>query len=193
MIKIDMTDHAPAVRQRRSRVQTDAIILHRFAADSNADGVTTFEEAVRFFTEDPEGIATVTLGGLYAEKVPTIALWRREGVPADVKARAFCPYTFLVAPDGRVARTLPLDVRGAHAGRWNHRSVGIAMLGRPDLAPLPDAAIAAVVELVRDVLRVYPSAKILSHDETLTIGGLPTKKCPGAHFPLEDVRRRARE
>jgi hypothetical protein len=191
--KIDRTDHSPIAAKRTARPFTTAIVLHRFAADSDRDGVTTVDEAIAFFTQDPEGIATVALAGTYAEKLPTIERWRRDGVPAAYQRRGYVPYHFLVDTYGGVWRTLPLDVRGAHAGNWNNRSVGIACLGNFDRHLMPPEQVESTAALVADVLAVYPRATVLTHDDTLRADGLPVKSCAGRHFPLAVIKQLAWE
>lgn len=188
MIKLDFTDHAPAVQNRPTRSRTSAIVLHRTAEDDNLDGVTTFSEVVRFYTKDPEGVATVVLPGAYVSKLPQIRDWRARGVPAATKERAFVPYHFLIEASGEVARMLPLAVRGAHAGAWNDRSVGIAILGNFELHEPTAAQVDAVLELIKDIRTVYPRAAVLGHDDTLTLDGMPPKGCPGRFFPLAHVK-----
>lgn len=196
MNKIDMTRHSPAATKRPKRARTDTIVLHRFAADGNADGVTSFEEAIRFFTEDPEGLATVLLPGSYLSKRHVFDGWRRNGVPAEyagipVRGHGFVPYHFLVTPQGVAARLLPIDARGAHAGRWNGRSIGVAVLGNPDRERPSDAQVAGAASLLGDVLRTFPDARILTHDETIAIDAGAQKGCVGRYFPTDHVKRLA--
>lgn len=172
---------------------TTTIILHRFAADHDGDGATTFDEAVRFFTQDPEGVATVALGGTYAEKLPTIERWRAQGVPAAYAARGFVPYHFLVDATGQAARMLALDLRGAHAGAWNDRSIAVCCLGNFDKHEIREAQEAACVNVLRDILTVYPRLQIISHDEAIRFDGGKVKGCAGRFFPLDRVRLLARK
>lgn len=188
MIKEDRTNHSPAALRRPTRSHTTAVVLHHLGVDVNHDGISTVDDAVSFFTRDPEGVATVTLGGSYASKLPTIERWRRDGLPAVYQGAGFVPYHFLVDGDGNVSRMLHLEAIGAHAGAWNDRSVGVACLGDFSKRPPSEAELAAVVDLLRDVLAVYPGVEIVGHDETLERAGLPPKGCPGPLFPLDRVR-----
>lgn len=195
MIKHDRTAHAPAVAQRPHRHTTTALVLHRFATATHPTGV---EEAIRFFTRDPEGIATVALPGLYTEKLATIERWRLTGPPfvdleraRDLTEAGFVPYHFLVDAAGEVHRMLPLEARGAHAGAFNWRSVAVACLGDFRAEAPTDAQVDATIMLLQDLLEVYPGAKILSHDEVLRCLSQDPKGCVGPLFPLEEVRQRA--
>jgi hypothetical protein len=190
--KADRRDHSPAVRARPMRVHTTAIVLHHLGIDINRDGATTVDEAIDFFVRDPEGVATVCLGGAYSSKVPTIARWKADGLPAVYQGRGFVPYHFLVDADGGVHRMLDLTSIGAHAGAWNDRSVGVACLGDFAARPPTISEVASLVSLLRDILSVYPHAEIVSHDETLERDGQQPKGCPGKFFPLEGVREAVR-
>jgi hypothetical protein len=194
MEKRNLTDHSPAAMGRLARPHTTAIVLHRFAADADADSVTTIEEAIDFFTKNPAGIATVTLPGTWAEIKPTIDRWEREGVPAAYANRGFVPYHFLVDKQGNVARTLSLDMRGAHAGKhWNRVAVAVACLGNFELEIPSKEQLAGCSALVADILKVYPRAEILTHDECQRRDGIENvKRCPGRHFPAELVANNAR-
>jgi hypothetical protein len=199
MDKTNLTDHAPAAMKRPARPFTNAIVLHRFAADSNKDGVTTFQEAIDFFTKDPEGIATVAVGGSYKDKLPMIKRWRENGPPfitekgQDVTKAGFVPYHFMIQEDGRVARMLGLDVRGAHASAWNAHSIGVCCLGNYEQGLPKKAVVEACAALCADILNVYGAhnIKIFTHDETLKMAGKEPKGCPGRHFPHELVRMAA--
>ena len=190
---IDRTDHSAAARIRPTRGSTDAIVVHRFAVDLDRDGAFTFDEAIAFFTRDPEGIATVAFAGSYAEKIPTIERWRERGVPAVYEHAGFVPYHVVVDARGDRAQMLRLDARGAHASAWNDRSVAVAVLWRCDLRAPPDDLVNGAVRAIADLLAAYPQAEVISHDETLTRAGRPPKGCPGSHFPLAHVVARARE
>lgn len=181
---IDRTDHSAAARTRPTRGSTDAIIVHRFAVDLDKDGAFTFDEAIAFFTRDPEGIATVTLSGTYATKLPTIERWRKDGVPAAYEGAGFVPYHVLVDARGDRVQTLSLRSRGAHASAWNDRSIGIATLWRSDLRAPPSELVIGTARALADLLTIYPRAEVIGHDDTLTRAGHPAKGCPGLHFPL---------
>lgn len=191
--KLDMTDHSPAATRQPKRGHTDTILVHHLGVDVDRDGISSFADAVAFFTSDPEGLATIYLPGSYESKLPTIAAWKRDGVPAEVKAAGCVPYHFLVDATGACARMLPLEARGAHAGAWNDRSVAIAFLGDFSTRAPSTEEFEAGIELARDIRAVYGNAIILGHDETLIMQKLPTKGCPGPMFPLERFRILSRE
>lgn len=191
--KIDMTGHSPAATTQPTRSHTDSILIHHLGIDANKDGIFTFEDAVAFFTLDPEGLATILLPGSYDSKVPTIRAWQRDGLPATVQGRGFVPYHFLVDSTGRAARMLPIEARGAHAGAWNDRSVAIAFLGDFSKAPPSTEEFDTGVALARDIRSVYAATALFAHDETLIMQGIPPKGCPGPGFPLDHFRAAVRE
>jgi hypothetical protein len=190
---VDRIDESPAGRLRPNRRGiTSGLVCHRIGGTYGK----TADSIIRFFTTDPEGVATVTLGGSYASKLPTIDDWRSRGVPADVLARAYVAYHFLVDTDGTVYQTLPLEVRGGHAEGWNNKSVGIGVVGdfrSPQQVEdwerrigyragdrVTDEQKKALRELLRDLLYYkYKKAIPMTHDATLLMRGHPRKPCPG--------------
>ena len=99
---------------------------------------------------------------------------------------------YLIDADGTVYRLVPEDRRSWHAGVsfWcgardvNSRSVGIE-LQHPDgnAAPFPDAQIAALIPLCRDILARHPipARNVVGHSDIA-----PDRKIdPGAFFPWE--------
>lgn len=189
MRKEDLTEHSFGARSRPKRMTTDAIVVHRFGGPGVA---LTFDDAIRFWTKNPEGLATTLLAGTYAEKLPIIQKWRRDGVPdlhggKPIAGRGFVPYHFLVDGAGRVARMLALEARGAHAGAYNWKSVAVACLGDFRSTPPPEPQVQACIELIRDIRSVYPHAVVIDHDEANRRMHLPVKGCIGSRFPLARV------
>lgn len=189
----DYTGHAPAVANRPQRSGFQAIVLHRIgnsAAEPDGREGRSADAVVRFFTADPEGVATVTLSGSHDEKLPTIERWRRDGVPEEMAARAFVPYTFLVEPDGALWQMLPLGTVGAHAVSYNAGGVGVALIGdfrAEEPAPAQvDAGVAVCAALLRRYRTDARAVRVLGHDEVRT----PPKQCPGPRFPLDLMRQR---
>src|SRR5947209_2228724 len=81
---LDYTQHAPAATTRPQRTGFRAIVLHRIGntlAEPDGREGRTVAGIIRFFTQDPDGVATVTLSGSYDAKIPTIEKWQRDGVP----------------------------------------------------------------------------------------------------------------
>ncbi|OYW85410.1 MAG: N-acetylmuramoyl-L-alanine amidase, partial [Hyphomonas sp. 32-62-5] len=104
---------------------------------------------------------------------------------------------YMVWEDGRIARLVPENRRAWHAGvsTWqgledlNSRSVGIEIVnGGHDyrapgggLPPYPDAQIAAVIALAREIMahHAIPPTGLVGHSDIA-----PTRKIdPGEHFP----------
>lgn len=184
--KIDLRDHSPAALKRPVRSRTTTIIVHHLAPP----GGLLFGDAVAFFTKDPEGVATVTLGGPYAKKVPTINEWKKTGIPADKANEGFVPYHFLVQQDGQIARMLDLAAIGAHASDFNDRSIAVCFLGTftksvPPLAP--EAQMTAGIALITDIAEVYGTLRCIGHDKANEEMGLPKKGCPGGSFPMSRI------
>lgn len=170
-------------RSHKKRTRTLAIVLHRTVGP----GV---DDAVHFFTQDPEGIATVCLSGTYMSKVPIINDWRARGVPTVYQGRGFVPYHILVDADGKAHQMLDLDVVGAHAGAWNDRTIAIACPG--DFRSEPPAALTveAVIKACEQLRAQFPTIKeIIDHDEVNRRIKAPEKGCIGRCFPVDFVRK----
>ena len=208
---VDRTDHAPGAQHRQPHeAGCSALVLHRIGDpavppppealaglppdEGLGDEGHDVEGIIRFFTQNPEGVATVTLDGTYDSKRATIAKWAATGVPESVAAHAFVPYTFLIAPDGTVSQMLPLGAAGAHARGFNQSGYGIALLGdfRFESPPVEqlEAAVAVCVALLRQLGLSARRVKLLGHDEARAAMGQGPKQCPGALFPLAEVRAR---
>lgn len=185
MSDLDALDLRARARRatRPKRKRTTTIVLHHFGVEP-----LTLENLVQFFTDDAEGVATVTLGGSYARKLPTIRSWRQRGVPEHRKAQSFVPYHFAIDPDGAVAQYLDLDDVGAHAATVNSRSVAVALLGMFHRAPPSEAQISALFGVLRHLASTYGALELIGHDEANVRGGLSAKGCPGAHVDLETLR-----
>ena len=101
---------------------------------------------------------------------------------------------YFVFEDGRVVQSVPEARRAWHAGRscWagetdlNSRSIGVE-IAHPGhaggLPPYPDAQIAAVIALCRDILdrHAIPAARVLAHSDVAP----ERKEDPGEGFPWD--------
>lgn len=88
-------------------------------------------------------------------------------------------YHFVIKRDGTVETGRALDAPGAHAKGYNHKSVGICMIGgvtetdrtRPSNNFTPEQW-GALRSKVVEVLEVHPEAKVIGHNE------ISAKACP---------------
>jgi hypothetical protein len=189
----DRRDHSRAALGRPLRRRTTAIVLHRtIGIDADNDGDADADDVFRFFTRDPEGVATVAVGGSYASKTALIKSWRTAGIPAAYQGAGFCPYHVLVDARGVVTLALDLAVVGAHAGPWNDRSVAVAVIADPRTQVPPPAMVAAVVKVVARLLTLWPGVDVVDHDHVNTSIRAPHKGCIGELFPLASVIADAR-
>ena len=126
-----------------------------------------------------------------------VILHHSEGPPIQSveETRAF--HTRPVAQGGRgwsdIAYHWLIDGQGGrHAGRaehlvgshclgWSDRSIGVCALGDFDRHPMPTVQLAAVTELVAELLERYPGCQILGHREAMQRAGLEPgdRTCPG--------------
>lgn len=188
----DRTDHCGAAVARRARTSTTAIVLHRtINIDADKDGDRDVDDVIRFFCKDPEGVATVAVGGSYATKKPLIEEWKKKGIPAAYQGRGFVPYHVLVDVNGKAFQMLDLLARGAHAGSWNDRSVAVAVVADPRTEMPGQAMIDGVVGVVAQLLRLFPGCVVVDHDFVNRAIGSPEKGCIGKLFPVDQVRAAA--
>jgi N-acetylmuramoyl-L-alanine amidase len=112
----------------------------------------------------------------------------------DPAAEVSCHYA--IGADGTIVQLVPEARRAWHAGRsfWagerdmNSVSIGIELMnGGHDfgLPPYPDAQIAALIELGRDILsrHAIPSSRVLGHSDIAPF----RKRDPGEHFPWAEL------
>lgn len=195
----DRTGHSRAVHRRREN--TANIIVHRIGDTAGGVVGRTFEEIEHFFTRDPEGVATIAIGGDYATKKRTFESWWPNGVPAKAERRtaptriprayqeaARVAYHFGIAEDGSICQWLPSDVMGAHTRSWNGNSIAIACIrGARDRGDLPPAQERALFSLLIALCACEPSiSRVYGHKEADEISHHPhTKDCPG--FSLKQI------
>ena len=109
-----------------------------------------------------------------------------------------CSYHYYVRRNGDVIPLLPESVQGVHARHYNYCSLGIVYEGGLDENGVAadtrtEAQKHSLYELLKDLTRDYPDARILGHCEFPRVN----KKCP-CHFPskeyaeLQPAARRAK-
>jgi N-acetyl-anhydromuramyl-L-alanine amidase AmpD len=96
-------------------------------------------------------------------------------------------YHWYVKKDGRVIACCPESMVGAHAGKHNPYTIGIAAEGdyeRFDTS-MPSAQFEALTNKILDIMNRYnmPKTNIFYHGE------LSSTECPGKFFPKEELRR----
>ncbi len=94
-------------------------------------------------------------------------------------------YHYFVRKDGSVYRGRPYNTIGAHCQGFNSNSVGICAEGKYETEIMPEAQKNAIIELCRELLTMYPGAKIVGH------GDLNATSCPGANYPLTEIQERS--
>lgn len=90
-----------------------------------------------------------------------------------------CSYHYYVRRNGDVIPLLPESVQGVHARHYNYCSLGIVYEGGLDehghtADTRTEAQKHALYELLKDLAREYPQARILGHCELPHV----TKRCP---------------
>ena len=82
-------------------------------------------------------------------------------------------YHFYITRDGELHRCRPVNQIGAHAAGWNDKSIGICYEGGLDEQGRPAdtrtyAQRCTLMDLLRQLRRDYPSARILGHYQLST-------------------------
>lgn len=90
-----------------------------------------------------------------------------------------CSYHYYVRYNGDIIPLLPESVQGVHARHYNHCSLGIVYEGGLDPQGNPadtrtEAQKRSLYELLKNLLRDYPDAKILGHRDLPSVA----KVCP---------------
>lgn len=94
-------------------------------------------------------------------------------------------YHYFVRKDGSVYRGRPYDTIGAYTIGYNDRSVGVCAEGNFMSETMPDAQKGAIIELCRELLAIWPDAKVVGH------GNCNATACPGANYPLAEIQKGA--
>ena len=167
---------------RPIRKMTSSIVIHRIKIGYTVD------EVHEFFTEDPEGVATVTIGS-FEDRLEAIRDWRKYGVPEKYKSRAYVPYHYIIDRKGEVHQFLDAACKGAHCAGVNSTSIGIGNFGDFRRSKPTAAQLLKTKYLCRDLMMDYPDVRsVFSHDEILAMRSKKPKQCPGPNYPIEEVR-----
>jgi len=105
---------------------------------------------------------------------------------------AVCPYHFIVAPDGSVARGRRETATGRHTARFNRRSLGVCLVGHFDKETPTKWQMTSLRVLLLDLINAYGivEANILGHREANVLSfGVPKKTCPGRRVDMDELRR----
>ncbi len=91
-------------------------------------------------------------------------------------------YQYVVELDGDIHRGRPEGKVGAHCNEHNDESIGVCFSGNYETRKtMPAKQLAAGRELLADLRRRYPKAKVRRHKDFN-----PTA-CPGRYFPLNEL------
>lgn len=149
----------------RAAGQISEVVVHRIAVSQEDPAFQdTPQEVARFFAEHPIGVAAT--GGAM-------------------------PYPLLVGPSGALVQTLALRLIAPHARAHNCQALGLGVIGDFRHQPPPPRQYAAVVQMCAAVLQCFglSPAALMAHDVLLEGTADPNKICPGAHLPMDTLRR----
>lgn len=98
-------------------------------------------------------------------------------------------YHFVIRRDGELETGRALDAQGAHARGYNHKSIGICLVGGIDengkpednFTPVQWCVLRSLVAVMQDN---YPDAKVIGHNE------IAAKSCPSFNVQEKDVGAR---
>lgn len=94
-------------------------------------------------------------------------------------------YNYYVRKDGTIWRGRPKWAVGAHAKGHNDKSIGICCEGAYVTETMPAAQLAALKNLIRDIMSRYGKLKLLRHKD------VNSTDCPGVNFPWAEVQHYA--
>ena len=94
-------------------------------------------------------------------------------------------YNYYVRKDGTIWRGRPEWSIGAHAKGHNDKSIGICCEGAYMSEHMPAAQLAALKDLIRDIMSRYGKLKLLRHKD------VNETDCPGVNFPWAEVQKYA--
>lgn len=94
------------------------------------------------------------------------------------------PYHFLIQPDAQVVQCLELGEVGAHARRWNHKAVAVALMHDTLHSPLPHEMGLSLVKILRPLCLWAGGVKkhLFGHDELPGASRDKNKVCPGVNM-----------
>ena len=92
-------------------------------------------------------------------------------------------YHYYVRKDGTIWRGRPEWALGAHAVGHNDKSIGICCEGAYMTETMPAAQLAALKDLIRDIMNRYGNLKLLRHKD------VNETDCPGVNFPWAEVQQ----
>lgn len=97
-------------------------------------------------------------------------------------------YHYYVRKDGTIYRGRPQDAVGAHVEGHNHDSIGICAEGNyMKEKTMPEAQKQAIITLCKELLTIYPNAKIVGHRD------LMKTDCPGINYPMQEIIQKVYE
>lgn len=91
-------------------------------------------------------------------------------------------YHLYVRQNGEIWSGRPMDMKGAHCLGYNGCSIGICFEGDFEKEAMTARQLDAGKQAIEYVLSKYPGARVLGHGE------LGKTACPGAYFPLEELK-----
>ena len=91
-------------------------------------------------------------------------------------------YNYYIRKDGTIWRGRPEWAVGAHAVGHNDKSIGICCEGAYMTEHMPAAQLAALKDLIRDIMTRYGKLKLLRHKD------VNSTDCPGVNFPWAEVQ-----
>lgn len=96
-------------------------------------------------------------------------------------------YNYWISYDGTIYEARGESI-GAHVRGWNDKSLGIGFQGDFDFQPMLEEQMQSGVWLTAYLMKKYGlRAKDVVGHKDLT----PTTTCPGAHFPMNEMKQRA--
>lgn len=138
--------------------------------------------------DNPHPIADADLDG------PALAKTFRErpDMPPDgLGTGGWCPYHVLISPTGRRELLMPLSTAGAHAVGYNHKSIGVALIGDFAKHPPPLPQLRAAAKTCAELVIINKGLAIGGHTTTFqNTSRDPDKVCPGPLLSIKELTAR---
>lgn len=95
-------------------------------------------------------------------------------------------YHFYVRRSGKIYRGRPIETVGAHVTGHNSHTIGICFEGNFQTEAMGETQLKAGAQLIAHIQKGYGfGLSVCGHRDLMATA------CPGAHFPIENIKKRA--
>lgn len=155
--------------QIRARSDINTVVVHRIEVSQ----------------EDPS----------YADTAGDVARFFAEHEIGKKATGGAMPYPILIAPDGSIVQTVPLERITPHARSHNKTGIGVGCLGDFRAREPSPAQLRSLVLVCASLCRSFEVNfdSVSGHDELTEASSDPDKECPGRAISMDELRRSVAE